>query len=261
VTKLALALVRPQPLPLALPSRLLHVVAAAAAAAALAALAYAGLAGTTLFAVEEIEVSGASPDVAREVRATLAPFAGTSLVRLDEDELVARVKALPSVRAVEYDRAFPSTLRLVVRAERPVAVVRLAKDAWLVSDRGRFIRAVETGTLGRVPRIWSQAVGRVEAGGTITDANVRLALRALTALPSPFPARVVSARADEDVPLLVLAGGGEVRLGSAESLNLKLAVAASVLEALPADERARLAYMDVSVPDRAVVATNSQVGS
>jgi cell division protein FtsQ len=261
VTKLALALVRPQPLPLALPARSVRVVAAAAAGAALAALAYAGLAGTTLFAVEEIEVSGASPDVARDVRATLAPFAGTSLARLDEDEVVARVKALPSVRAVEYDRAFPSTLRLVVRAEHPVAVVRLGEDAWLVSDRGRVIRAVETGTLGGVPRIWSQPVGRVEAGETITDANVRLALRALAALPSPFPARVVSARADEGVPLVVLSGGGEVRLGSAESVSLKLAVAARVLEALPADDRGRLAYLDVSVPDRAVVATNSQVGS
>jgi cell division protein FtsQ len=259
VTKLALALVRPQPLPFALPARWPRLVAAAAALAAVLALAYAGMAGTTPFAVEEIKVSGASPDLAREVRATLAPFAGTSLVRLDEEKLVARVKALPSVRAVEYDRAFPSTLRLVVRAERPVAVVRLAEGAWLVSDRGRVIRAVEIGTLGRVPRIWSRPTGRVEAGAAITDPDLRLALRALAALPARFPARVVAARVEEGAPVVMLAGGGEVRLGSAESVTLQLAVAARVLETLPAHERARLAYLDVSVPDRAVAAVNSQV--
>jgi cell division protein FtsQ len=259
VTRLALALVRPQPLPFALPARSLRLVAAAAAVAAVAALAYAGMAGTTLFAVEQIEVSGAPPDVAREVRATLTSSVGTSLARLDEDELVARVEALPSVRAVEYDRAFPSTLRLVVRAERPVAVVRLAESAWLVSDRGRAIRAAESGTPGRVPRISSRATGRVDAGETITDHEVRLALRALAALPAGFPARVASARAEEGAPVVVLAGGGEVRLGSADSMTVKLAVAARVLEALPAEERARLAYLDVSVPDRAVAAVNSQV--
>jgi cell division protein FtsQ len=259
VTKLALALVRPQPLPFALPARLPRLVAATVAVAVLVLLAYAGSARTALFAVEEIEVAGASPEVAREVQATLAPIAGMSLARLDGDEVVERVKALPSVRAVEYDRAFPSTLRVVVHAERPVAVLRLAESAWLVSDRGRVIRAVEIGTAGRVPRIWSQPTGRVDAGETITQPDVRLALSALAALPAHFPVRVASARAEEGGPVVVLAGGGEIRLGSADSLSLKLAVAARVLEALPDDERNGLAYVDVSVPARAVAAGESQV--
>ena len=259
MTKLALALVRPQPLPFALPARLPRLVAATVVLTALVLLAYAGTARTTLFAVEEIEVAGASPEVAREVRTTLAPFAGTSLARLDGEEVVERVKALPSVREVEYDRAFPSTLHLVVHAERPVAAVRFAASAWLVSDRGRVIRAVESGTPARLPRISSPPAGRVDVGETLTDPHVRLALSALAALPPRFPVRVVSARVDEGGPVVVLAGGGEVRLGSADSLSLKLAVAARVLEALPADERDGLAYLDVSVPDRVVAPGDSQV--
>ena len=258
MTKLALALVRPQAPALALPARSLRVVAAAAVVAAFAALAYAGTSGLTLFAVSEIEVTGAPPDVAREVRATVAPFGGTSLARLDGEEVVRRVEALSSVRAVEYDPAFPATLRLVVRAERPTAVVRFGGDAWLVSERGRVIRAVPIGTVGRVPRIWSAPAGRIEAGETVVDAEVRLALRALTALPAGFPARVVAARGGDGAPVVVLAGGVEIRLGSPDSLGLKLDVAARVLEALPADERAALAYVDVSVPERAVAAVKSK---
>jgi cell division protein FtsQ len=259
VTKLALALVRPQAPALALPARSLRVVAAAAVAAALAALAYAGTSGMTLFAVSEIEVAGAPPDVAREVHATAAPFAGASLARLDGDEVVRRVEALPSVRDVEYDRAFPSTLRLVVQAERPAALIRFADAAWLLSERGRVIRAVPTGTLGRVPRIWFRPAGRIAAGKTVTDPSVRLALRALTALPAGFPARVVAARGGDVGPVVVLAGGAEIRLGSSDSLRLKLDVAARVLQALTAHERADLAYVDVSVPERAVAGTKSQV--
>jgi cell division protein FtsQ len=261
VTKLALALVRPQPLPFVLPARSLRVAATAVAvtATALALLAYAATAQTTLFAVEDIEVAGAPPDVAREVRAAAAPFAGTSLARLDGDELLARVKALPSVRAVEYDRAFPSTLRIVVTAERAVAVVRLSEGAWLVSDRGRVIRPVADGTLARVPRVWSQELGGFDAGESVTAPDVRVALRALAALPPRFPLRVAAARAEEGVPVVVLSGGGEVRLGSTDSLALKLAVAARVLAVLTEDERARLAYVDVSVPDRVVTASKSQV--
>jgi len=261
VTKIALALVRPQPLPFALAARSLRVVAAAAAAAALAVLVYAGAARTTLFAVERIEVSGAPPHVAREIRATVGPFAGTSLVRLDEEEVLARVKALPSVRAVEYDRAFPSTLRLVVRAERPVAVVRAGEGAWLVSDRARVIRAVDTETAPRVPRIRWEGSGTPDPGKTIADPEFRVALGAVAALAADFPARVVSARVEDGAPVLVLASGGEVRLGSAGSVTLKLAAAARVLTALSPDERAALAYVDVSVPARAVAALESQAES
>ncbi len=211
-------------------------------------------------AVERIEVSGAPPDVAREIYATLAPFAGTSLVRLDEEEVVARVKALPSVRAAEYDRAFPSTLRIVVRAEQPAAVVRAGEGAWLVSDRGRVIRPVEPES-SRLPRIRSDGGRTPTPGETIADPELRVALETVAALPADFPARVLSARVERGAPVLVLASGGEVRLGSAESVGLKLAVAARVLAALPADERAGLAYVDVSVPSRVVAAQNTQVES
>lgn len=257
MTKLALALVRPQPLPGALPG--LRLAATAAAAATLAFLGYTTSAGTTLFAVENVEVVGAPPDVAAEVRAAVAPLAGTSLARLDGDGLAARLRTLPSVRAVEYDRAFPSTLRLVVHAERPVAVVRLGQAAWLVSERGRVLRAVEPGTLGHFPRVWAGPDSGVAPGDIIADGDVRLAVRALAAVPKRFPARVIAARRADAGLVVVLASRAEVRLATADSVALKLAAAGRVLAALPDEERAAVAYVDASVPDRVVVGQNSQV--
>jgi hypothetical protein len=68
----------------------------------------------------------------------------------------------------------------------------------------------------------------------------------------------VAARGGKGAPVVVLAGGAEIRLGSADSLGLKLDAAALVLDALTGDERAELAYVDVSVPERAVAGAKSQ---
>jgi hypothetical protein len=50
----------------------------------------------------------------------------------------------------------------------------------------------------------------------------------------------------------VVSQGTELRLGRADELALKLAVAARVLRKIGKAERAELAYLDVSVPERAV---------
>ena len=106
----------------------------ALAIAAAGAGAYALAGETSVFAVESIEVRGAPPVVAAEVRVALASYRGRSLVGLDGHTLERRVEALPTVFAVSYDRAFPHTLRLVVRAERAAVEIR-AKIAELQSRR------------------------------------------------------------------------------------------------------------------------------
>jgi cell division protein FtsQ len=256
VTKLALALVRPPAPALALPARSLGIVAAAAV---VAALAYAGTSGLTLFAVSEIEVTGAPPDVAREVRATVAPFAGTSLARLDGEEVIRRVEALPSVRAVEYDREFPATLRLVVHAERPTAVVRFGDDAWLVSERGRVLRALPGSRPSRLPRIWVAQLSAPRDGAILDVAEAlrpALALGAVLAADPAFIASVREARMRESEIDLVLRSGTELRLGSPDDLTLKIAVAQAVLKATPHPGEG---YIDVSVPVRPVTDVESQV--
>jgi cell division protein FtsQ len=257
VRRPSLALVPPRALRLGLPllpSR--RALAYAAAALAVLALAYLAARETTLFALERVEVRGAPPDVRAAVLEAADRFVGESLVAFDGDELEQTLEALPSVRSLSYDRAFPHTLRLFVRPERPAAVLRRGRDAWLVSERGRVIRAVERHALPVFPRIW--LAGVPAPGSLVADGHLALALRAIRALPSGFPVRVRTARArDEEGITLVLARGTELRLGEATDLRIKLAVAARVLASLPVAERVGLAYLDVKVPARPVGATKS----
>lgn len=247
----ALALVRPQPLRLGLPHPSHRALAVTGAVVVLFGLVYFAARETSLLAVRSIEVTGAPSQVRKEVRAAAAPFLGESLVALDGAELERAVRSLPSVVSVKYDRDFPHGLRLVVVPERPVAVVRAGTDAWLVSARGRVIRAVERGAFLWLPRVWLPSSTELSPGEILGADRQGLAIRGLARLRAKFPATVAGAREREGKITLVLRTRQEVRLGDAGSLPLKLAVAESVLRSL-ASERARILYVDVSLPARPV---------
>jgi hypothetical protein len=218
---------------------------------------YAAARGTSMFAVRQIEVTGARPSVVERVEAALAPIDGTSLVSLDAATIDRRMRALPDVSLVSYDRAFPHTAKIVVSAERPVAVLRKGAQAWLVTERGRVLEQLDDPSGWSLPRIWIGDAA-VPSNGDVLDveeglAPARLLGRVLSA-DEHFFERVAEARAVEGEYVLVLRGKTEVRLGAANDLPLQLAVARRVLD-LAGPE---VEYVDVSVPERAVV-SNSQV--
>ncbi|MBD0330155.1 MAG: FtsQ-type POTRA domain-containing protein [Thermoleophilia bacterium] len=229
--------------------------AAVAVALALAgAGTYALARATPAFAVREVRVEGAPPHVARDVRRTLRPLAGRSLLAIDDDAVTGRLAALPAVRSAEYDRAFPDTLVVLVRPERPAAVLRAGASAWLVSARGRVLRGVARGKLRRLPRVWLPARTTLLPGATVADAEALAAVRvAAFAAEEGFEHRItlVSARRGRLV-LRVGAGTREVRLGDQADLALKLAVASAVLRRLPPIAAGGPAYVDVGNPERPV---------
>lgn len=203
---------------------------------------------TSVFAVRGVEVDGASPAVARQVRKALRAELGTSLLRLDLSRVREQVAAVPTVANASFDRAFPHTLRVVVVPERAVAVVRQGGESWLVSFGGRIMASLPRGARPRLPRIWI-AKGVAFSVGGMTPAALQDSLAAVSPLRAArFPARVASVRAEGDELTLLLRSGLEVRLGDASDVRLKLAVAAKVLRLVAADTR----YLDVSVPERPV---------
>jgi cell division protein FtsQ len=224
-------------------------------------LLYAGARFTSLFALEKLELTGGGPAAREQVRTALRPLVGESLVALDQADLRRELEALPAVRSARVDRAFPHTLRIAIVHERPLAVVQSGEDAWLVSAQGRVIRAVDPEHARKRPVVVADPGSSFAPGATVHAEDVRTSLDALRRLPKSFPERVASASATGGAVTLVLAGGMEVRLGEARSLALKLAVAGRVLRSLSRDEAAGLAYLDVSVPERAVggTALNSQL--
>jgi cell division septal protein FtsQ len=239
-----------------------RVSAIAAGVAALLALLYLAARETPLFAVRTVEITGGSEAVRKAVREAAQPVEGESLVALDGKSLVRDLEALPSVRSASYDRAFPSTLRIFVRPELPVGIVRLGADRWVVSERGRIIRRYASGSSERYPRFRLPGRPNVVPGAYLTDPGARVVLAALAVVPKNFPVRIHMVRLEGGqltMDLWAPWGGPELRLGEAADMDVKLAVAAVVLRALSADARSAVGYVDVSVPERAVVGTNPQV--
>jgi cell division septal protein FtsQ len=214
---------------------------------------------TSMFAVQTIDVRGASPALAAEVRAALASYEGRSLVAVDGDAVEQRVDGLPAVRRSVVDRAFPHTLRIDVVPELAVAVLRRGTDSWLVSARGRVIGAIERGSHGPLPRIWLPARTEIEVGALLADDPGGLAARSLAAfVGSGFPNRIAFVRALDGKITLGLRGGLEIQLGAPVDLRLKVAIAHGLLPMLALPSAGGPDYLDLAVPERPVAGRNPQ---
>jgi cell division septal protein FtsQ len=223
-----------------------------------AGLAYLGARGSSVFALQKIEVKGATPEVAKQVRAALAPLRGESLVSLDRGDVEADLRALPWVASAHVDRAFPHRLVVSVEPERPVAVYRDGAHAWIVAASGKVIATVRPDERPRLARLRVELARPPAVGQTLSGEGASTALRLVSGFPRRFPGRVLYARIDETGATLVLTQGPELRLGDTTGLEAKFAAARAILAALPDYELTSTGYVDVSVPERVVVGSNTQ---
>jgi cell division protein FtsQ len=214
---------------------------------------------TSMFAVRTVDVQGASPALAAQVRAALRPLEGKSLLALKAGTIVPTVENLPAVRSAGYDRDFPHTLRVRVVPEEPVAVLRSGAASWLISARARVIGVVDAGGLRAVPRIWLPAGFDVQAGSFLTD-EAGAAARALRAFVSAgFANRVTWARIRQGELTIGTRSGLELRLGAPIDLPVKIAIVRSIAPTLALPPAGGRAYLDVSVPERPVAGSNPKV--
>lgn len=225
---------------------------------AVAVGAYVAARDSPLFAVRAVVVRGAPPAVRTQVESALAPLVGGSLLRVDGGAIDRRLAGVSWVASSTFDRAFPHTLVVTVRPERPVAVLRRGADSWLVSARGRVLQTLPRRSRLDLPRIWIARTATVTVGATLGDADGGRAARALAPLPLVrFPFAVASVDATDQQLTFVLRSGVQLRLGDPGDLRLKLAIARRILRALPI---APGGYVDVSVPQRPVADPNPQLG-
>ena len=227
-------------------------------AGTLACVGYALVVWTGVFSIREVRVTGGPEEVTTAVEHALTPVQGERLVGLDVALVKELARGVPGVLAAQVERDFPETLRVRLTLEQPVALVRSGDSAWVVSARGRVIRASGPDTARELPRIWLASGYDFEPGEIMSSEEATLAAQALGRLPAEFPMRVLSARGSiSDLTVVVDADRKlELRLGEASSFRLKLAIATRILSALPAAEARALAYLDVSVPERPVAASN-----
>jgi cell division septal protein FtsQ len=225
---------------------------------ALAVGGYVGARETSIFAVRTIDIRGGDPALQAQVKAALADEVGRSLMKIDGAGLDRRIAPLPGVRSFRYDRAFPNTLRVVLRPEQPVLVLRTGADAYLIAATGRVIRTLAHPHLSRFPRLYVARKDLQVRVGEPLPSTVGAAATALAPLQgAPLPGGVRLVRGGKELTL-VLGGGLEVRLGDQGDLQLKLAIARRILRATAAPASAG-DYLDVSVPERPVLFLKSQV--
>ena len=223
-----------------------------------AVLAYAAARETSVFAVRTLDVRGGTPVLRAQVRAALAGDVGTSLLRVDGGTVGSALAPIPGVRSFSYDRAFPHTLRVVVRPELPVLVLRRGTEAYLVAASGKVLRPLAHPRLSALPRLWVTRDVAVRAGEPLPRAQAIAATVLAPLRGAPLPGGVHVVRAGKELTL-VLGGGLEIRLGDAGDLRLKLAIARRILRATGAAATGG-GYLDVSLPERPVLSANPQVG-
>jgi cell division protein FtsQ len=222
------------------------------------ALGYLAARETAMFAVRTLEIEGASRAVAADIREALRDTEGQSLVALDPGEVEARIERIPAVRFASVDRSFPHKLSVLIVSEKPLALLRVGDQGWIVSADGRVLREVEPRAHPRLPRIRLPQGTPLEPGARLRHPDARRPLALLAALSPSFPARPLAAESKSGELSLVVDGWVRIRLGDANRLEQKLAAAAAVLRSLSSEERAGLSYLDASVPERVVAGPKSQ---
>jgi cell division protein FtsQ len=225
---------------------------------AVAAGAYVGARDTSVFAVRSLDVRGGSPAARAAVRAALAPEVGRSLMRVGEGDLASRLATVSLVASFRYDRAFPHTLRITVKAERPALVLRQGANAYLVSSTSRVLKKMTQPHLSGLPRMYvAKKAADIRVGTTLAAPVADGAAAVAPLAEAPLPGRVVLVSAGTTGLQLVLRSGFAVRLGNTGDLRLKLAIARRILSTTGAATGS--GYLDVSVPERPVLNTNPQV--
>ena len=211
---------------------------------------------SSLFALEKVEIRGATPALSRQINTVVRPFRGRSLVGLNRSRVEQAILAIPEVKTAQVDRAFPNTLRIVVAREHPVAVLRRGREAWVIAASGRVVRPLRRGRGQDLPRVWVPASVTVKPGQPLDDRGARTAIRVLTTLQSVrhsmTPTSVV---AHSGNLTLTLGSSTELRFGDASDAALKLAVAEKILPDITPPPAGSIAYLDVSAPDRPVGGT------
>jgi cell division protein FtsQ len=219
---------------------------------------YRALRDSNLFAMHDVVVTGANPALTAQVQAAVRTSVGRrSLLALSASGVARAIDDVPGVHVATVDRDFPSTLRVRIWPEHPVAIAVSGHDRVIVSASGRVLA-----TIGRrarppnLPHLGLPGHGVPAPGSRLANPALLAQLAAVSAIPAHFGAPVGWVRTDParglelelHWPHLV------IRLGPAVDLKQKLRAASLVMRAYPTiAAREELSYVDVSAPARPAV--------
>jgi cell division protein FtsQ len=219
---------------------------------------------SSAFAVTQVEVTGARPQLSRDIRAAVESVAGgRNLLQVDRDAISSRLLEMPYVRSVSIDRAFPHTLAVRVVVERPAVLVMAGKTGYLVSDDGRVLEQT-TATPAGLPQVTMAGTTLFTVGRDTGDDGVRAALAVLAATPPGFRhgvGRITRLIPSQGTIAVVVGDHIHLRLGDTSQLSLKLEVVRRVMRRIQGAQRKELSYIDVTAPSRPAFGMRSTLTS
>jgi cell division protein FtsQ len=125
------------------------------------------------FTVEEIHVSGATPEGEQAIRAVLAPAKGQSILGLDLATLRQGVENVGWVQRARVARLLPNTLSIVVEQRDALAVWQKGGRLVVIDGSGRTIPEADAATFPQLPLV-------VGPGAEVVAADI---LRAVASRP------------------------------------------------------------------------------
>ncbi len=199
-----------------------------------------GLAGYAVFfsswlTAERVNVTGEDFLDDDQIEAAGAVDLGTPLVRVDLDEIQARIAKMPAVESVEVHRSWPHTVSIDVVERTALVAVHQDGSWWVMDADGVVFRETGTAEPG-LPTV------------TFADEADLAARQEVASVVSALPAdllgdvRRVSARSMDSITL-ALRNQVQVRWGSADESDLKVEVLGLLLKKVKASS------YDVSVPE------------
>lgn len=231
-------------------SRLVRGVGVAALMTALAGLVlvgYGALRASSVFPVDRVVVEGGGDGLGRAVRDRARTAVGSAgLLEVDAAGVERAVAQLPTVRRATVDRSFPSTLVIRVVPERPVARVRVDDADLLLGASGRVIGPAGPAGSG-LPQVSAARSDIPGVGGAVLSRAVRDQLRLASA--STRGLGIVGIGYGDSGLAASTRRGHQVRFGTADDLEVKIAAANAALRAAGGPVR----YVDVAVPSAPVV--------
>ncbi len=176
---------------------------------------------------------------------------GTTLLRLPEQEMIARLDRDPWVAGARLERQFPDTLRIVVNERVPVAAVDTgAKGRWLLDVTGTMIASqTASATLGLPLVKDAPVIPAPRPGLPPASAQIANAVQVVDGLSPQLhkSLQYVSARTVDETAVFVTPGV-EILMGVARQLDKKDYLARRILT----DQKGKVVFIDVRSVDRPV---------
>lgn len=218
--------------------------ALAAVALVLVAGYYLWLRDSSLFAVDEVEVEGATHNREQVTEALERAAGEMTTLHIDDEALREAVAGFPTIATIKADADLPGTLRVTVTERLPVARVTDGGEELAVSADGLVLPGVEVD-----PRAQPPIEAGVEAGRVDDEGADQAAIAG--AAPAELRERIDSIAFDPERGGVVvsLEGAPELRFGDGSDPSEKWDAVVSVLSN---PELGSPAYLDASVPERPV---------